>query len=166
LNHTTNRLSSAASELNDHVVQVANSIQAIPEHAAQKNNVMLKDTQFRYHSKNMLSKINSLDSLVKLADEFNEYMDKVTEAAKQVIAEILRNACWPEDHIKTYLESGGVVRLNERSMQYWLQLFLHLKNIHKPMEDWNDRVQIHVDYHAKQYALIRKNAANRSQTVL
>jgi hypothetical protein len=84
------KLIGAASELND---QVANSIQAIAEHAAQKNNVMLKDTQFGCHSKNTLSKITSLESLVELADEFNEHMDKVTEAAKQAIAEILRNAC-------------------------------------------------------------------------
>jgi hypothetical protein len=157
------KLIGAASELND---QVANSIQAIAEHAAQKNNVMLKDTQFRYHSKNTLSKISSLESLVELADEFNKHMEKVTEAAKQAIAEILRNACWSEEHIKAYLESGGIVRLIERSMQYWLQLLLHLKNMHKPTEDWNDRVQIHVDYHAKQLALIRKYAANRSQMVL
>jgi uncharacterized phage infection (PIP) family protein YhgE len=157
------KLIGAASELND---QVANSIQMIAEHAAQKNNVILKDTQFRYHSKNTLSKISSLESLVELADEFNEHMDKVPEAAKQAIAEILRNACWPEGPIVIYLESGGVVRLIERSMQYWLQLLLHLKNLHKPNEDWNDRVQIHVDYHSKQLALIRKYAANRSQMVL
>jgi hypothetical protein len=157
------KLIGAASELND---QVANSIQAIAEHAAQKNNVMLKDTQFRYHSKKMLGEINSLESLVELSDEFNEDMERVTKAAKQAIAEILRNACWPEEHIKTYLESGGIVRLIKRSMQYWLQLLLHLKNMYKPTEDWNDRVQIHVDYHAKQLALTRKYAANRSQMVL
>jgi len=153
------KLVDSASEANE---QMANSLQALAEQNAQRTNVMMKDTQWKNKARSALSKVKSMETLIELYEEVDEQQLKVGESAKHAVAEILRRACWPETLIEQYLETGGIVRLIERSQFLWMQLLLHFQKLQKGSDQWESTAQLHVEYFTKKLLLIRKYAPTRS----
>ena len=156
------KLVDSASEATD---QMANSLQALAEQNAQRTNVMMKDTQWKNKARSALSKVKSMETLIELYEEVDEQQLKVGESAKHAVAEILRRACWPETLIEQYLETGGIVRLIERSQFLWMQLLLHFQKLQKGSDQWESTAQLHVEYFTKKLLLIRKYAPTRSVMV-
>jgi viroplasmin and RNaseH domain-containing protein len=153
------KLVDSASEANE---QMANSLQALAEQNAQRTNVMMKDTQWKNKARSALSKVRSMETLVELYKEVDEQQLKVGELAKHAVAEILRRACWPETLIEQCLETGGIVRLIERSQFLWMQLLLHFQKLQKGTDQWESTAQLHVEHFTKKLLLMRKHAPTRS----
>jgi hypothetical protein len=148
----------SSSEANE---QMANSLQSLAEQNAQRTNVMMKDTQWKNKARSALSKVKSLETLVKLCEEVDEQQLKVGELAKHAVAKILRRACWPESLIEQHLETGGIVRLVERSQFLWMQLLMHSQKLQKGTDQWESTAQLHVEHFTKKSLVTRKPAPTR-----
>jgi hypothetical protein len=157
------KLVDAASESSE---QVANSLQALAELSTQRNNVMMRDTQYKNKARSALSKIKSPDDLMAIIDEVDEHQDKVRESAIHAIAEILRRAGWNEKHIERYTDAGGIVRLIERTQFLFMKLLLHFQKLQTHPDSWENKTLLHIEYHTLRLLFVRKYCANRAQMVL
>ena len=81
--------------------------------------------------------------------------------------ETLYNAGWTTADANLWITAGLLPRIIRATMQWWLELHIHLQTISNANpEHWDQAVIPHLEYHSRNLAHIRKWSLTRTMLVL
>jgi hypothetical protein len=94
-------------------------------------------------------------------------MGTVLSNMEACFLEILYRVGWTTADANLWITAGLLPRLIRATMQWWLELHIHLQTISNANpEHWDEVVLPHIEYHSKNLARIRKWSLTRSMLVL
>ena len=126
-----------------------------------------RDTQWRLSGKNALDKIKTSEDLADATEEISSMMGTALANMNSAFRETLYNAGWTTTDADLWVTAGLLPRLARNTMQWWLELHIHLQKIaNANPEHWDEVVLPHLLYHSKCLARIRKWALTRTMLIL
>jgi hypothetical protein len=123
-----------------------------------------RDSQWKMNSRNALDRIKTPEELMENTDELLQSVEEIVSNMEMAIKDILLASGWTLTSAETYCTAGLMTRLTRDMLNNYILLHQHLYQLYmNNPSTWEETGLVHLQYFAKMFLRIRRNAINRFQ---